>query len=48
MAFKAGTASAVYLGNAAAALQNLSPYADSFTWPQTTTTVDVLCVVFHS
>lgn len=41
MAFKAGTTSAVFLANSAAALQNLSPYSDSFTWPQTTTTIDV-------
>lgn len=40
MAFKAGTTSAVYLANAAATLQNLSPYADNFSWPQTVTTVD--------
>ena len=41
MAFKAGTASAVYLANAANALQNLSPYADNFSWPQTTEVLDV-------
>lgn len=35
MAFKAGTASKVYLGNAAAALQDLSPYIDNFSAPQT-------------
>lgn len=34
MAFKAGTTSAVYLANAANALQNLSPYEDNFGWPQ--------------
>ena len=41
MAFKAGTASKVYLGNAAAALQDLSSYSDNFSWPQTTQTLDV-------
>lgn len=41
MAFKAGTTSVVYLGNAAAALQNLSPYADNFSWPQSTDSLDV-------
>lgn len=35
MAFKAGTASAFYLGNAAAALQLLSPYIDTTSVPQT-------------
>ncbi len=34
MAFKAGTTSAVYLANAGNTLQNLSPYADNFGWPQ--------------
>jgi hypothetical protein len=41
MAFRAGTTSAVYLANAAASLQNLSPYADNFSWPQSSTTLDV-------
>ena len=41
MAFRAGTASAVYLANAANALQNLSPYADNFSWPQSTEVLDV-------
>ena len=41
MAFKAGTASAVYLANTAATLQNLSPYADNFGWPQSVDTLDV-------
>ena len=41
MAFKAGTASAVYLANAANALQSLSPYADNFSWPQNVDTIDV-------
>ena len=40
MAFKAGTTSKIYLANAAAALQDVSPYADNFAWPQTVTTVD--------
>jgi hypothetical protein len=35
MAFKAGTTAAVYLANAAGALQNLSGYSDNFSWPQT-------------
>ena len=41
MAFKAGTASAVFLANAANALQNLSPYSDNFGWPQSVDTHDV-------
>lgn len=41
MAFKAGTATAVYLANAANALQNISPYADSITWPQSVDQLDV-------
>jgi len=41
MAFKAGTASKVYLANNAAALADLSPYADNFSWPQSTDTLDV-------
>jgi hypothetical protein len=41
MAFKAGTTSKVYLGNAAASLQDLSPYSDNFSWPQSTDTLDV-------
>lgn len=32
MAFKAGTASVVYIANAANALQNLSPYIDNTSW----------------
>jgi hypothetical protein len=35
VAFKAGTASAFYLANSAAALQNLSPYIDNVSAPQT-------------
>lgn len=41
MAFKAGTASAFYFCNAAAAVQNLSPYIDSFTLPQSVAQLDV-------
>ena len=41
MAFKAGTTSAFYLGNVAAALQNLSPFADNLSFPQTTDMLDV-------
>lgn len=41
MAFKAGTASAFYLSNAANALQNLSPYADNLSLPQSVNTLDV-------
>jgi hypothetical protein len=43
MAFKAGTASAFYLSNAANALQNLAPYIDNLTLPQSVTTLDVSC-----
>ena len=41
MAFKAGTAAAVYIANAAGALQNLSPYVDDFSWPTTVAQLDV-------
>ncbi len=41
MAFKAGTTSAWYLGNAAAALQNLSGYADNLSFPDSTMMLDV-------
>lgn len=41
MAFKAGTASKFYFANAAAALQDLSPYIDTTTVPQTVQTLDV-------
>ena len=41
MAFKAGTASKVYLASNAAALVDLSPYADNFSWPQSTEALDV-------
>ena len=41
MAFKAGTTTAFYLANSAAALQNLSPYIDNVTVPQTVQTIDV-------
>lgn len=41
MAFKAGTTSAFYLANNAAALQNLSPYADNLSFPQSTVMLDV-------
>lgn len=41
MAFQPGYKSAFYLANAAAALQNLSPYSDSVTVPQTVATIEV-------
>lgn len=41
MAFKAGTTSAIYLANAANSLQNLSAYADNFSWPQSVDQLDV-------
>ena len=41
MAFKAGTTSAFYLGNVAAALQNLSPYLDTVDVPQSVDTLEV-------
>ena len=41
MAFKAGTTSAFYLANAAQALQNLSPYSDNLSLPQSTNQLDV-------
>jgi len=34
MAFRAGTTTAIYLANASNALQNLSGFADNFSWPQ--------------
>jgi hypothetical protein len=40
VAFKAGTTSAFYLGNAAAALQNLSPYIDNTSVPQTVQVIE--------
>jgi hypothetical protein len=41
VAFKAGTTSAFYLTNAAAAVQNLSPYIDNVSVPPTVETIDV-------
>ena len=41
MAFKAGTASAFYLNNAAASVVNLSPYIDNVSVPQTVDVIDV-------
>jgi hypothetical protein len=41
MAFKAGTATAFYLANAANALQNLSGYSDNLSLPQSTDQLDV-------
>ena len=41
MAFKAGTASAFYLNNAAASVANLSPYIDNVSVPQTVDVIDV-------
>lgn len=41
MAFKAGTATAFYLANAANALQNLSPYADNLSLPQSVQQIEV-------
>lgn len=40
MAFKAGTTTKVYLGNAAGALQDVSAYADNFGWPQSVDTLE--------
>jgi hypothetical protein len=40
VAFRAGTTTAIYLGNAAGALQNVSSYADNFSWPQTVDTLE--------
>lgn len=41
MPFRAGTTTAFYLANAAQALQNLSPYADNISLPQSTDMLDV-------
>jgi len=41
MSFKAGTTSAFYLANNAASLQNLSPYADNLSFPQSSDMLDV-------
>lgn len=41
MAFKAGTTTAFYLANAAQALQNLSPYADNLSLPQSVQQLEV-------
>lgn len=41
MAFRAGTTSAFYLANAAGALQDLSPYLDNISYPQTTAMLEV-------
>ena len=41
MAFRAGTTSAFYLANAANALQNLSPYIDNVSAPQSVNQLDV-------
>lgn len=41
MAFRAGTTTAFYLANAAQALQNLSPYADNLSLPQSVEMLDV-------
>ena len=41
MAFKAGTTSAWYLCNTAAAVQNLSPYTDNVSVPQTVQQLEV-------
>ena len=41
MAFKAGTASAFYLNNAAASVVNLSPYIDNVSVPQTVDVIEV-------
>jgi hypothetical protein len=40
VAFKAGTTSAFYLANNAASLQNLSPYIDNLSYPQTVETLE--------
>lgn len=41
MAFKAGTAAKLYLGNAAGALQDVSAYADNISWPQSVQSLEV-------
>lgn len=41
MAFRAGTTSAFYIANAAGALQNLSPYIDDVSYPQSVAQLDV-------
>lgn len=41
MAFRAGTTTAFYLANAAQALQNLSPYADNISLPQSVEQLEV-------
>lgn len=41
MAFKAGTVSKFYLANAAAALQDLSPYIDNLSYPQSVEVLEV-------
>ena len=41
MPFRAGTTSAFFLGNTAAALQNLSPYIDNVSYPQSVQTIEV-------
>jgi hypothetical protein len=41
VAFRAGTTSAFYLGNIAAALQNLSPYVDNLSYPQSVAQLEV-------
>jgi hypothetical protein len=41
MAFKAGTTAKLYIGNAAGALQDLSAFADNFSWPQSVAALDV-------
>lgn len=41
MAFKAGTTSAFYLNTIAATVANLSPYIDTFSYPQTVQVLDV-------
>jgi len=41
MAFKAGTATYIAIANAGNALQNLSPYADNFAFPQSFSQLDV-------
>lgn len=41
MSFRAGTTSAFYLANAAAALQNLQPYIDNLSFPQTVAQLEV-------
>src|SRR4051812_45436505 len=41
MAFKAGTTAKIYLGNAAGALQDLSAFADNFSFPYSIAALDV-------